>query len=281
MAINEVAPGIYSFDHDRADGKNAIIIGQRKVVAVDVGDSNVVGQGMADFIRSQGRQPDVVILTHGHDDHVLGGAAFAGSEVYAHVNLPAVTRRDLRRVAQRRNVDYETLLQQALWPTVTYRDELFFDLGDKHLHLFPTPGHSEDGISIYVEEDRLLVAGDSVVTGIIPAFGDGDSRILQETLRKLLTQDIEVLIPGHGAVIYGAARVQDVLRWSLNYLSRVQSTVQGMIRDGLRDPEAICERIDYAAFVGDRLPVDKHGMPNRHRNTVIKMIEEEIGQDQS
>lgn len=278
MAVTEVAPGIYSFDHDRAEGKNAIILSQRGAVAVDLGDSNVVGQGMADFIRAQGYRPDRVLLTHGHDDHVLGGAAFTGSEVYAHANMPAVSRRDLGRIAQRRNLDYETLLSQVLWPTVMYRDELFVDLGDKHLHLFPTPGHSEDGISIYVQEDRLLVAGDSVVTGIIPAFGDGDSRILQDTLRRLLTWDIEVLIPGHGAVVHGAAQVQDALRWSLNYLSRVQNAVQQSIHEGLRNPEAICERIDYAAFVGDRLPVDRHGMLNRHRSTVIKMIEEEIGQ---
>ncbi len=276
MAITEAAPGIYSFDHDRADGKNAIIFSQRGAVAVDMGDSDRVGQGMADFIRAQGYQPDRVILTHGHDDHVLGGAAFAGSEVYAHVNMPAVARRDLRRIADRRSISYEALLQQVLWPTVMYRDELFLDLDDKHLHLFPTPGHSEDGISVYVEEDRLLVAGDSVVTGIIPAFGDGDSRVLQATLGKLLAWDIEILIPGHGAVIHGAAQVQDALRWSLNYLSRVQSAVQGMIRDGLREQETICERIDYETFVGDRLPADHHGMLTRHRNTVIKMITEEL-----
>ena len=277
MAITEVAPGIYSFDHDRAEGKNAIILSQRGAVAVDVGDSSAVGQGMADFIRSQGYSPDRVILTHGHDDHVLGGAAFAGCEVYAHVNMPAVARRDLRRVAERRGILYDSLLQQVLWPTVMYKDELFLDLGDKHVHLFPTPGHSEDGISVYVEEDRLLVAGDSVVTGIIPAFGDGNSRVLMGTLRNLLTRNIEILIPGHGPVIHGTAQVQDMLRWALNYMSRVETAINKAIREGLRDSEAIAADIDYANYVGDHLPVDKHGMPKRHRNTVMKLIEEALG----
>jgi glyoxylase-like metal-dependent hydrolase (beta-lactamase superfamily II) len=78
MAVTEVLPGLYTSDHQVAEGKNAIILGERGALAVDVGTYPEEGQIMADFIRSQGYTPNRVILTHGHGDHVLGGAAFAG-----------------------------------------------------------------------------------------------------------------------------------------------------------------------------------------------------------
>ena len=36
-----------------------------------------------------------------------------------------------------------------------------------------------------LEEDRVLCGGDTVVTGIVPAIADGDSRLLEATLRRL------------------------------------------------------------------------------------------------
>ena len=279
MAIQQVASGIFAADHRVADGKNGIVLGTRGALAVDVGTYPEEGQAMADFIVHSGYDPDRVILTHGHGDHILGGAAFAGSEVYAHEKTPEVCRRFLVKLAERKGQPYDQLAAGVLWPTVMFSDALYIDLGDKHIRLFRTPGHSEDGISVYVEEDRVLVAGDSVVTGIIPAIGDGDSRVLERTLGDLLSRDIEILIPGHGAVVHGTAAVQDALRWARGYLSDVRAASAEAIVGGLRDPESIADGIRYGDFVGDRLPVDQHSMANRHRSTVLKIIEEELTQD--
>jgi len=38
----------------------------------------------------------------------------------------------------------------------------------------------------------------------------------------------------------------------------------------------LCDAITYENYVGDRLPVDRHGMPKRHRNTVLKIVKEEL-----
>lgn len=49
-----------------------------------------------------------------------------------------------------------------------------------------------------------------------------------------------------------------------------------MIAAGERDRGAILAAISYDEYVGDRLPVDKHGMPKRHRNAVGKIADEEM-----
>ena len=278
MPIQEVAPGIYATDHRVADGKNAVILGERGALAVDVGTYPEEGQIMADFIRQQGYTPDRVILTHGHGDHILGGAAFVGSEVYAHEKTPEVCRRFLHKLAERKGETYEQILAGVLWPTVMFNDELSIDLGDKHLRLFRTPGHSDDGVSVYIEEDRALIAGDSVVTSIVPALHDGHSQVLEASLRKLQLLEIDVMIPGHGAVVHGAAQVQDWLSWLIGYLAGVRAAVREIIAaDGASlQPEQVAEQVDFERFIGDRMPRDQNNIEKRHLATAINIAEEEL-----
>ncbi|MCZ6677378.1 MAG: MBL fold metallo-hydrolase [Candidatus Poribacteria bacterium] len=273
--FTEIAPDVYSVAHRFVEGKNGIIIGTRGALAIDTCNYPDEGQAMTDFIRSKGWQPDRLALTHGHGDHILGGAAFADAEIFAHAATPEVIRKQLPGWAERSGESIAQVEARTIWPTVTFTDELRIDLGGKHLQFFPTPGHSKDGVCIYLEEHRALFAGDTVSTGIVSAFGDGDSREMEASLRKLTEMDIEILVPGHGPVLRGANRVRTWLEWLISYLSSVRAFVGDALRPGV-DSEAVADVIDYQEFIGARLPIDKHGMPRRHRNAVEKIIEEEL-----
>jgi glyoxylase-like metal-dependent hydrolase (beta-lactamase superfamily II) len=262
----EVAPRIFSVSHQVADGKNAVIFGERRALVIDVCLTPEEGTQVADFVREKDHQPDRVLLTHGHSDHVLGGEAFRRAEVFASIKTPAVTRDHLKGYAQNKGLAYEALLKQALAPTVMFSGELTIDLGDRQLCVFPTPGHSTDHHSIYIESERLLIAGDAVVTAIIPAIFE-DSRKLEASLRLLQTLDMEVLIPGHGEVLTGTDSIQESLAWIIDYVCNV--------REYVRDPSVRAEDVDYDRFVGDRLPKDRFNMEDRHRTTVQKIIDEE------
>lgn len=288
--FTEVAPQIYTVDHAVAEGKNAVLLGRRAALAIDTGTYVEEGQALVDFIRGQGYRPNRLLYTHGHGDHILGSEAFrlahdVGAsqmtaateidlEVMAHAKTPVEMRRLLPALAHRGGTTPDDLAGRILWPTLTFRDELFLDLGDLHLHVFPTSGHSQDGVSVYVEEHKLLIAGDAVVTGIVPAIGDGDSRTLEATLHRLQARRIEILVPGHGPVIHGKAAVLDWLTWLQDYLAHVRRLVQDALGDGV-EPEHIVEMAGYAQFVGDRLPRDRHSMPRRHAATVSKIVQEE------
>lgn len=269
----EVAPGVFTVEHRVAEGKNGIIFGRRIALAIDSGNEPDEGRAMAEFIRARGMPPDRLALTHGHGDHVLGGAALAGGEVFAHAAAPAVIRRHLPGWAERAGLSPEEMTARLPMPTVTFTDELQIDLGGRAVRLFPAPGHSEDGVCALLEEERVLFAGDSVVTGIVPAIGDGDSRTLEASLRKLAGMEIEVLVAGHGPVLKGAARVQAWIEWLAEYLAGVRAAVREGLDHG-RDPAAVVDAVEFRAFVGDRLPEDRHGMARRHRNTVEKIVAE-------
>lgn len=273
--FTEIAPGLFTVATRFVDGMNGIIFSKRGALAVDVGYNPDEGDATAAFIRAAGFQPDRVILTHGHSDHVLGGAAFADAEVYASAGTPDMIRRQLRGFAERQGLDYEALIQRALFPTLLFTNEVQIDLDDKQLRLFPTPGHSPDHISIYVLPDRVLFAGDTVVTGIVPAVGDGDSRQLETSLELLRQMEIDQLVAGHGSPLRGAEAVRSWIDWEISYLRGLRTAIAEALESGQTiSRETLTEIVPHERWIVDRLPLDRHHMPRRHYDTAEKILTE-------
>lgn len=272
--FEELRPGIFSVDHRVADGKNGVIFGRRAALALDGGIDPAEGEATAEFLCDRGRPPDRLALTHGHGDHILGAAALARGEVFAHAATPTVIRRQLAGWAARSGETLEQAAARVVWPTVTFSEELCIDLGRRTVRFFPTPGHSEDSVCALVEDEGVLFAGDTAVTGIVPAIGDGDGRALEASLRVLAAMEIEILVPGHGPILRGTGKIRDWLLWLVDYLAGVRAFARDRLERG-EPPDAIADAARFETFVGNRLPADRHDMPRRHRNTVLKIIEEE------
>jgi cyclase len=273
--FTEVAPGVFSAEHRTVEGKNGVVLGARGALAIDSGNDLDEGRALAGFIRAQGRRPDRLALTHGHGDHILGSGAFEEAEIFAHLLTPEVMRAQIPPTAARTGESTAAVAASLGWPSVTFTGELRLDLGGKRVRIFPTPGHSPDGVAIYLVEDRVLFAGDTVVTGIVPAIGDGHSGAMEASLRTLARLDIAVLVAGHGPVLYGGATIRDWLDWQAGYLAGVRRFVAAELDRG-SDPAAVAGAADYDRFIGDRLPADRHGMVRRHRAAVAKIVAEAL-----
>jgi len=52
---------------------------------------------------------------------------------------------------------------------------------------------------VYLPEERILFAGDNVVNQEHPAMYDANTEAWLRTLRRILSMDVEVLVPGEGA----------------------------------------------------------------------------------
>ena len=233
------------------------------------------GRQMADFIRERGYTPNRVIITHGHRDHILGGEVFRGSDVFAPRKTLDEIQRQIPGLCRQMGLEEGQIRARILQPTITFEKQLWIDLGDRQLHLFPTPGHSLDIVSIYVADCRLLIASDTVVTGIVPAIFY-DSAALETSINQLKQLEIETLIAGHGPALHGKAGILDWLNWLTAYIGGVRGAVSSLIEAGEREREVIIESVEYDEYIGDRLPKDKHGMPKRHRNAVAKIVAEEL-----
>jgi hydroxyacylglutathione hydrolase len=77
-----------------------------------------------------------------------------------------------------------------------------------------TPGHSPGSISLYMEEDKILISGDVVFAGSIGRtdFPGGSPSLLRKSIDELSRLDVEYLVPGHstemGSIIAGKDKVR-------------------------------------------------------------------------
>ena len=274
IMIEEVAPGVYSAPHQVVEGQNAIVFGQKNALAIDGGMYPQDGDAMAAFIRDRGHQPDRLALTHGHGDHVLGARALAGGEVFAHRLTPGVIRDQVPGWADKWGETEANVAADLPWPTVTFQDDLCTDLGGRTVRWLHTPGHSPDSASALVVEEGVLIAGDAVVTAIVPAISAGDGRELEQSLRRLVQLEAEVLIPGHGHVVHGRDAVRGWLLWEAEYLATARDLVRTVLGRG-GDLEVAVEEASLDECASGRLPIDEYSMPKRHRSVIEKIISEE------
>ncbi|MDP3737328.1 MAG: MBL fold metallo-hydrolase [Hyphomonadaceae bacterium] len=93
--------------------------------------------------------PLVVAHSHGHGDHQAGDAEFRD--------------RPDTKVVGLQPAEISGFFGIADWPNSIAR----FDLGDRVLHVIPTPGHHPAHIMIYDERAHLLLSGDSLYPGRI------------------------------------------------------------------------------------------------------------------
>ena len=108
-------------------------------------------------------------------------------------------------------------------PRITFqRGKLTLQVGKKHLALFPTPGHSEDGISVLVEEDRVLFTGDAFMP--LPFIVDGDLDQYIQTSQSFTKMGLENIIQGHGNIIL-RGEIEEKVRENITYLKSIRKAV--------------------------------------------------------
>jgi len=185
---------------------------------------------MRDFIeRELGSPVRYVINTHYHADHAWGNCFFPGATIVAHTLC-----RDL--LQQRGAPALEDIRQQnaafrqvkIVLPQLTFDEgELTLRVGKKNLILIPTPGHSPDGISVLVEEDRVLFAGDAFLP--LPYIVDGDAEVLTDSIKKIGRMGLENIIQGHGEIIL-RGEIDAAVRDNVNYLATIRKVARTAVR---------------------------------------------------
>ena len=85
-------------------------------------------------------------------------------------------------------------------------------LGDRMFEVIYTPGHSQDSICLYCEQERTLFAGDTTL--IVQSVGGSYEEGYIHALEELCRRDIATIYFGHGGPLFKNCNkiLQDTLR---------------------------------------------------------------------
>ena len=144
---------------------------------IDVGNDPAIVEAIETMSTGVGKKRiEQVILTHGHFDHAA--------------NLPAVREAfDPVVYAHSAFVDADRILE----------DGHTLQCGDRTCEIIYTPGHSNDSISIYCEEEKILFVGDTPVLIRSPEATYGESFV--RGLERLCARDVDAIYFGHGELL--------------------------------------------------------------------------------
>ena len=163
---------------------------------VDPGGYNKV---LTKEVRDNDVKIKYIILTHGHSDHICGvnehKAEFPDAKIVAYKDEEAMLENPNLNQSPGFGVPYSTKADIL----VSDGDEL--KVGDVTLKFIHTPGHTEGGMCIYVEEATALFSGDTLFRQSIGRtdFPGGSYKEIMDSIRKklfLLPDDTNVF-PGH------------------------------------------------------------------------------------
>ncbi len=163
-----------------------------------------------------------VILTHYHADHTYGAYLFPQADVMAHERCHMLLSQVGTPALEEAKVEMPELEDVVLrLPDITFNDgEIGVRLGGRMVRLIHTPGHTQDSVMVYVEDDRVLFAADTVMP--VPSVVDGDMDTLRASLQKVTELPIENMVQGHGEVIL-RGEVKGVVKISLDYLDTIEA----------------------------------------------------------
>jgi glyoxylase-like metal-dependent hydrolase (beta-lactamase superfamily II) len=204
-----------------------------------------------------------VINTHYHADHAWGNCFFPGATVISH----AISR-DI--MLEKGNASLEAVKKQnplfkqvkLVEPHMTFSEgSLTMRIGKKTLILSPMPGHSIDGISVLVEEDRVLFAGDAFMP--IPYVVDGNPDDLAASIKRIGKMGLENIVQGHGDIIL-RGEIEEATRENLAYLVAVRKAVRAAAKK--RDPVEALAEIDIESCGKSRVTLAGLGVELHKRN---------------
>jgi len=211
-----LAPGVVRRRLPRWDATTGAVRGTDGVLVVDTGADLREGAAIrSDVTALYGLPVTHVALTHGHFDHVLGTAAFAGAATYAAVGadeLLAHSGESLCRDAVRHGLAAraaEEAVDALVLPRHTVSGEFTLSLGDRGVLLANIgPGHTGHDLAVLVPGvdggPEVVFCGDLVEESGEPQAGpDAQPARWPAALDRLLSLGGEdaVYVPGHGAAV--------------------------------------------------------------------------------
>lgn len=279
MRRERVADDIYVFTSERyAQVTAGAIVTPAGAILIDTLVFPEETKAIRAFLENRLASPvRYVINTHYHADHTYGTCFFENAIVVSHALcydlLNTRGREGLEQVKQQNARTFQEVTLRL--PHLVFESgTLELRLGGKSLQLRYMPGHSADGITVLVKEDRILFAGDTLMP--VPYFVDGSYEDYLVSLQALRNSGFENVIQGHGEIIL-RGEIESKINSDIEYLQRVRRHVE--IALDRADGEAYLNKIDIEQCGKSRIPLNG-GVQDLHRANLQALFQRLIAEQQ-
>jgi cyclase len=275
--LSELAQGIYAAicgQRGAGVGNAGLIdLGERTLVF----DTFLTPQAAADLqamaLELTGRQADLVINSHYHNDHIWGNQVFLpgalilscegtrqliateGQDEFNWYGARSAARlQELRQeydqaedAAEKERLlpwlDYYGGLAEAFPglkmcpPQMTFEDRLTIYGRDRRLELITFEnGHTGSDTILYLPDDQILFAADLLFVQVHPFLSEGDPFQLLAILENIAEMAFTKIVPGHGPV-----GTKDDVRALSAYVRHCIQTAENLIAEGNTDEDTVAE----------------------------------------
>jgi glyoxylase-like metal-dependent hydrolase (beta-lactamase superfamily II) len=226
-----IADNVFSFQSEYyAQVTAGAIIGPDWAVVIDTLAYPEETLAIRDFIEGElKKKVNYVINTHYHADHSWGSCFFPGAFVIAHNKCRQLMEEkgfDSLEETQKQSGTFRNT--QLVLPHLTFETgESHLIVGKKTLTLFPLPGHSLDGIGVFIKEDRVLFSGDIFMP--LPYIVDGNYDLMVSSYKRVKDMSLENIVQGHGDVVL-RGEIELAIDGHLKYLTTIRKIVRRAAR---------------------------------------------------
>jgi len=272
-----IAENVFAFQSDLYVQVTAgIVVGPEWAVAIDTLAFPEETLAIRDFVEQELKVPiRYVINTHYHADHAWGTCFFPGALVISHTLCREFLETRSMEALEKAQSHNLTLRQSnIILPHMTFSEgTLNLKVGKKHLTLLPLPGHTEDGLGVYIEEDRVLFSGDVFMP--IPYIVDGDIDQMIDTYQKVNNMSLENIVQGHGDVVL-RGEIELTIEDHLRYLSTIRKHVRRASRR--KYPRDLLETLDVESCGKSRVILG--GLSEElHQRNMVSLFEQLYGKE--
>jgi glyoxylase-like metal-dependent hydrolase (beta-lactamase superfamily II) len=232
----------------------------------DGGEAALIDAGFSDdesfnkrteFLRELGvDRIKYIIITHHHYDHSSGGQRLreaTGAQIVMHRDEEPLLlspesetgdfeipedQKEAREQAKKWRLEAAKAVPDV---RVAHNDVL--NVGSLRLRCVHAPGHTAGHLCIFLEDERVLFAGDNVLGVGTAAIGpppNGDMAEYVRSLRKMQTLDAELLAPGHGPLVREPNRkIQELI----DHRQQREEQIASLVAGGKRDTKSLVKAI--------------------------------------
>lgn len=282
MHRERVSDNVYWFQSDvYAQVTAGVVVGPQWAVVIDTLALPEESIAIREFIEHQlNTKVRYVINTHYHADHSWGNYYFPEATIIAHTRCrELLIERGIPSLEAAQAQNTITKQLKIVLPNMTLNNgEMTLRVGKKHLKIMSSPGHSEDGISVLVVEDRVLFAGDAFMP--LPYLVDGN---MDDTIAfYAMIQDIKLenIVQGHGNIVL-RGEIEPAIEENLQYLEALKKAAKTAIRR--KSPMDYLDKMDVETcgksriYLGGLAPA----LHERNLRAVYQRVKEEMEKEQA